>query len=319
MSIVPAPRSHHQREQEILTDIEAHFPAFAGQSIAWRPIAQGNDPPDFIGQTAHGLVGLEFVEWLDGSQMTPAKGREFYRKHIRTVLESGWLAQYLPQNIARAFLSVRWDQRLAVADQDLLRQQFFKCAQEVDRAWQTNPDRRGRIFNQHDLSAYPVLNKYFYAVRYIDGTHHGNFWVDMQEDGGFFDPMDTVRTLESVLDAKMAGYAVPDKQSHLGAHQLAELWLLVHGGYNIYAYNRPRGPLTLRDIAAFGTEYCAQHSQKRIFDKIWLFHAIDSADDINARLGIPAGTGRIRWLAQIWPMLNVDPRSIPRSSLIHTT
>jgi hypothetical protein len=39
--------------------------------------------------------------------------------------------------------------------------------------------------------------------------------------------------------------------------------------------------------------------------------SLDSADEINQMLGYPAGYGRVRWLAQLWPEFKVYPGSVP--------
>lgn len=94
-SIATARLSHDQRELEVLTDLERHFPAFAGP-VSWTKVPDGQDPPDFIGHAPAGRLGLELIEWLEGGQMGPAKGRESKRDHIRRVVHENWHVQYQP-------------------------------------------------------------------------------------------------------------------------------------------------------------------------------------------------------------------------------
>jgi len=62
----------------------------------------------------------------------------------------------------------------------------------------------------------------------------------------------TVLTLEGALDKKLTVYSTPEKQAHLGTYDLSELALVVHGGFNVYRYNAPSGPLSLEEIPQRG-------------------------------------------------------------------
>ena len=68
---------------------------------------------------------------------------------------------------------------------------------------------------------------------------HGYCWIDIEEDGGAFDPLDVVRTIEQAIDKNIHLYADPVSAARLKARQLDRLELLVHGGFNLYAYNTP--------------------------------------------------------------------------------
>jgi hypothetical protein len=111
--------------------------------------------------------------------------------------------------------------------------------------------------------------------------------------------------LNAAIDKKVVDYSTPAKQAHLKAHNLTELNLLVHGGFNAYAYNTPSGPLSLEEIAQRGSAFYSAHPQRHIFNRVWFFNSFDSADDLNGLMGIPPGRGRVRWLAQLWPDLRV--------------
>lgn len=302
--------THYQREEEVLRDVEEHFPFFAGPAISWGKLADGEDPPDFIGRSRDRLIGLELIEWLDGKQMGPAKGRESQREDIRRVIAEDWQQRYQPQHFNLAVLVPNWSVRITGAETAQLRHEFFACAESTDRGWLANPERIARGYYHTDLSAYPVMAKYFHAIRFIEGTPHGLCWIDVEEDGGAYDPMITVQTLEQALGKKVALYSTPEKQEHLSSLGLSELVLLVHGGFNAYRYNTPSGPLSLDYIARQGANFYAAHPQRQIFNRVWFFHSLDSADEVNQLLGFPAGYGRVRWLAQLWPTFTVSPRSL---------
>jgi len=138
------------------------------------------------------------------------------------------------------------------------------------------------------------MRTYFGGIRYIGGEPHGFCWIDVQGDGGAYAPDVTVETLKQALDKKLSDYSTPEKQVHLRAHALSELYLLVHGGFNAYAYNSPSGPLSLETIAQRGAAFYASHTQRQVFKRVWFFNSLDSADDINQLFGYAPGYGRVR-------------------------
>lgn len=305
-----APRlTHEQREKVVLDDLEASFPNFAGLPLSWVKVPQGEDPPDFVSRESRGVIGLEFVEWLDGSQMGPAKARETQRGQINRVLAHDWESQYKPQHFRGAFPSPRGNERIARNHELPLRQEFFACAADVDRTWSTNTDGWNNSHYQTEFLGYPLLEKYFSAIRYIGGEPHGLCWIGEQGDGGAFDPNVVVETLKSALESKASDYSTPEKQVHLKAHGLTELNLLVHGGFNVYAYNSPSGRLSMEEIARRGAHYYTSLAQRHTFNRIWFFHSLDTADELNQLLGFAPGEGRVRWLARLWPDFRIYPGS----------
>jgi hypothetical protein len=302
---MPAARrvTHEEREQTTLRDLEKYFPNFAGQSLAWSSVPADSDPPDFISQGAGGPIGLELTEWLDGDQMTAAKRRESQRDQVHRVLAKGWETEYQPENLSGAFLLIG-NERISHEDEAPLRKEFYACAEEVDRTWLTNPDRSGRVFMRREFPDYPLMQKYFH-VRYFGGKPHGLCWIHSQGDGGAYDPGASVQALTSALDKKLNDYSTPETQAHLKTHSLAELHLLVHGGFNRYAYNTPMEPLSLDQIAEGGRSFYETHPMRSMFTRVWFFHSLRSADDINQLIGIGAGTGSVRFLAQLWPDFHV--------------
>jgi len=133
--------THDQREQLVLTDLLASFPDFAGQSLSWTKVPDGQDPPDFLSVGQSGPVGLELIEWLDGAQMGPAKTREARRLDALRVLRANWKTKYAPQNFRGAFIDVL-DKKIAAADESGLRKEFFDYAAEVLSNSTNSPDIR---------------------------------------------------------------------------------------------------------------------------------------------------------------------------------
>jgi hypothetical protein len=249
--------------------------------------------------------------------MGPAKGRESQCDQIHRVLANNWENEYSPQNFRGAFIAPRPSARIAPSDEEHLRQEFYACSAYIDRSWLTNADRTGGAYYQTEFPGFPVLANYVYAIRYIAGEPHGLCWIHEQGEGGAYDPAVTFKTLEQALDEKLSRYSRPEKRAHLKAHGLAELFLLVHGGFNAYAYNTPSAPLSLEEIAQRGASFYAAHAQRQIFTGVWFFDSLDSADKINQLCGYPLGYGRVRWLAQLWPTFYVYAGSSPASAGRH--
>jgi hypothetical protein len=65
----------------------------------------------------------------------------------------------------------------------------------------------------------------------------------------------------------------------------------------------------LATVAQRGAVFYAAHPQRRVFDRVWFFDSLDSADDLNKLFGYPAGYGRVRFLAELWPNFLVYPES----------
>jgi hypothetical protein len=302
--------THDQRERIVLTDAEKSFPNFAGQTSPWAKVPDGQDPPDFISTKSHGVIGLELVEWLDGDQMRPAKTRESQREQIRRILTPEWEKEYQPKNCRGAFPTLVGTERVARADELPLRREFYANSASVDRNWSADPRHWGNSYRQIEFTGYPLLTKYFTAINYIGGKAHGFCWIGESGDGGAFDPFVPVETLKHALDSKLASYATPEKQAHLKAHKLTELDLLVHGGFNVYAYNTPAGHLDLEEVSRRGVEFYATHPLRDTFNRTWFFHSLDTADQLNQELGFPPGHGRVRWLVQLWPDFRIYPGSM---------
>lgn len=295
--------SHFNRELPVLNDLEASFPDFTGKSLSW--VHNQHDPPDFIAQNSSGTFGLEFREWLDGEQMSAAQQRDRQRKHLFDVIGRGWESESQPTHIVLVSIEPHWGQRIALADESALRLEFYECVAGVDQTWLANPERVEHVYYQMEFPAYPLMRTYLQAIRYISGRPHGCCWIQAEEDGGAYDEMEPIQTLEQALEDKLSKFAKPQWQLRLALHDLLEHYLLIHGGWNAHRNNTPHSPLTLQQVARRGAEFYAAHPRRGLFDRVWFFDSLDSADDWNAVLGFPAGSGRVRWLAQLWPTFMV--------------
>jgi hypothetical protein len=297
--------NHSQRERAILSDLESSFPSFMGRPLLWDEVSNRQDPPDFISSNSDCKIGLELREWLDGDQMGSAKAIASQREQIQRILSQDWEKGYQPKNFRGAFPTPSASERISRDDEAGLRNDFFACAVEVDRGWADDFDHMGNSYYRSDFSGFPLLGKYLSYIHYVGGEPHGLNWIGEQGTGSAFDPAIPGKTLIQALDSKLSDYSNPLKQSHLKAHGLNELNLLVHGGFNIYAYNTPSGHDSLEEISRRGAHYYAAHEHRNIFDRVWFFHSLDAADEVNQLLGFGPGEGRVRWLTQLWPEFRI--------------
>ena len=303
--------SHAQREGAVIQELQTSFPGFAGVP-SWTPIS--DDPPDFTGTCSNGLVGLELVEWLDGAQMGAAQARRSYRKKLWNLLGASWATEYHPLNLSSAVVCPFWDKKVTRSDEAGLHAEFWSFMEEIDRTWKTNPERVGdKLFADH--SSRPLLSKYVQMIRLRAGEQswktHGFSWIDIEEDGGAYEPSDVIRTLEQAIMKKIDLYSDPGSDGRLKSKNLKRLELLVHGGFNLYAYNTPRGRLSITEIASAGAAfYTGLPAARQRFDRIWIFNSLNPAGDWNALVGLPRDFGRLRWLAELWPDYGIDSRSV---------
>jgi hypothetical protein len=303
--------THAQREGAVIQELQASFPGFAGVST-WAPVP--DDPPDFTGTSSDGLIGLELVEWLDGAQMGAAQARRTYRERLWNLLGASWATEYQPANLSSVVICPFWDTKVTKADEAGLAVEFWSLVEEIDRTWQTNPERVGENLLA-DHSSRPLLSKYVEMFRFRAGEQswktHSFSWIDIEEDGGAYEPSDVIRTLEQAIMKKIDLYSNPESDVRLKSKNLDRLELLVHGGFNLHAYNTPKGRLSIAEIAAAGAAfYTSPPAVRQRFDRIWIFNSLNPAGDWNALVGLPRDFGRLRWLAELWPDYGIDSRSI---------
>jgi hypothetical protein len=126
--------SHDQREQ--------------GSSPTWKDIFRTSQDASCHGvksRTAKtrqtSLVAARMVPLalnsLNGStagKMGAAKGRESQRDNIRRAVCEDWQAQHQPRNFNLVVLMPNWNLRISRSDEAHLRQEFFTCAEGIDKA-----------------------------------------------------------------------------------------------------------------------------------------------------------------------------------------
>jgi hypothetical protein len=143
-------------------------------------------------------------------------------------------------------------------------------------------------------------------INFIGGDPLGLCWIHPSGDGGAYDPDEAVHALTGALHSKLTAYSKPERQAHLESQNLAELNLLVHGGFNGFAYNAPFAPLNLEEVAQRAAAFHKDHPDRERFNRVWLFYALDSADEVNKAIGLE-NSGTQRWLGQLWPNFQVYP------------
>jgi hypothetical protein len=94
----------------VMQELQASFPGFAGVPT-WTTVA--DDPPDLVGVSQDGQVGLELVEWLDGEQMGSAQARKTYREKLWELIAGGWNTAYQPSYLSSAVVCPRWGIKIA--------------------------------------------------------------------------------------------------------------------------------------------------------------------------------------------------------------
>jgi hypothetical protein len=297
--MTPRRLNHVERERMVLDDLKMSFPESPLSKLVWVSLTEGDDPPDFIANESNGRLGLELVEWLDGDQMRAAKNREKQRDEIQRILRTGW-ERFHPEHFIRAFVSPSAN-NVRKRDELSLRAEFYECAAEVDQNWAAYAEGSDHFF-QTRFERYPRVRKYISSVRYIEGTNEGICWIGLPSEGGAFDPLQAVEVLKGRLDDKLVDYSSPKKRAHLQGHALSKLFLLIHGGFNAFAYNTPSGP-SLDRVAALIANYCGQHPNRNLCDEVWFFNSLSSSEE--AYLNPSSSHGRWRFLAQLWPQMVV--------------
>ena len=153
--------THVQRETAVMQELQASFPGIAGVPT-WSPVP--DDPPDFTGDSSSALVGLELVEWLDGTQMGVAQARRAYREKLRNLFGASWATEHQPANLSSAVVCPFWEIKVTRDDETGLCAEFWSFMKGIDQTWQTNPERVGdNLLADH--SSWPLLSKYVETIR----------------------------------------------------------------------------------------------------------------------------------------------------------
>jgi hypothetical protein len=290
--------SQHDREKIVIEGLESSFPHFAGDLI-WSPTPAGQDPPDLIGTGSQTRLGLELTKWLDGPQMSVAQAHLTKREQMLTALLHDPAKDYRPTFFTLVEITPDWSVRLDPKDEPALRAEFFGNLEAIDKAWQTHPMRQSLLLVQTDFSVFPTVVKYIKSIKFVALPKNEYLFVDLVEAGGKYSPNTALDALKTAIDKKLSDYATPEKQAHLAASKLTELGLLVHGDFDTFAYNTPHGRLA--EVGQEASAFYASHPDSSVFGRVWLYYALKPASKWNEMIGLKPDTGRVSWLAQIWP------------------
>src|SRR6266850_6581865 len=199
-----------QSEKFVFESFLKTCPTFADESIeewevvddwyAKRTLAPPLQPfdkrPDIIAVTASGRrIGVELKSWVNRDQITEARKQERIQDNILKAI--GEQPPNESQHIGYIWISarqVRFDQR----DAAQFRQQMFTLIEQVDNAWPQKPDWDQDLFeNVHDLTAFPILEKYLHSVEFHRRPRFTSGWIQFPSRGGAYFPNDMLGTLST--------------------------------------------------------------------------------------------------------------------------
>src|SRR5262249_35098750 len=140
----------------------------------------------------------------------------------------------------------RWGNRVKRTEAAALCLEFHAATGRVDQNWALESRSLPVVLGQQELEPYPILGKYVAMLQFQHGrasdlTQHGISWIDFELDGGAYDPGEALKALIDSIADKATYYETAERAAHLDQKKLDELVLLVHGGFNQYAYNTPFG------------------------------------------------------------------------------
>jgi len=290
-------------ERNIFASFLRAYPDLAGEPIdewdvvedwyAKRGLAPPPHPfdkrPDIIAVTASGRrIGVELKSWVDRDQIAEARRQERIQDTILKAL--GEQPPNESQHIGYIWLSarqVRFDQR----DAAQFRQQMFTLIEQVDNAWPQKPDWDQDLFeNVHDLTAFPILEKYLHSVEFHRRPRFTSGWIQFPSRGGAYSPNDMLGTLSTSLIAHKNDERYKDLKQRAG---LDEVYLLVHYDFKAFAYNTPF------DAPGFGFKEAADLASKELcgdggyFDRIFLFHFLWSQEEAYRIFPGPVSQGQV--------------------------
>lgn len=159
------PMSKREREKAIFEAFLRKMPGFADESLKkWKLPEDENEFPDVKCITTNGReIGVELAEWLNKEQMCDAKGME--RIHESILSAVGKQPDNTTENIYFLLLYPKTKVRVKPADVDLLREELFRCIDEVDGRWLSEPHNPpGYRATSEKLSSFPILQKYVDSI-----------------------------------------------------------------------------------------------------------------------------------------------------------
>ncbi|HEY6767427.1 MAG TPA: hypothetical protein VI386_21920 [Candidatus Sulfotelmatobacter sp.] len=291
--------------------VSSVFPTFL-DGLTFAPARP--DPPDFL-EAREGKVGLEITSWLDSDQVHAATGRERMREDILGIVEEKKFPH--PRNFCYVVITPQWGSRIKKSHYRGVREEFRNAIESIDGAWKSLRDghwatlgpgeRFDYLAQRDDLSSYPTLSKYISSIWFteparLDPASSEGRWINIEQDGGFYDPARTAGALRSAVQNKVDRYRAGDLRAGLETRGVRSLYLLVHTDPARFSTNTPyqtpeqlmASPVEgLPEVARLATEGLA--SGPRVFDEIFLLYHVWNA----------------KWLAQIWPDFQRIPAADP--------
>jgi hypothetical protein len=233
-----------ENERAIFEAFQGTDPDFAGEPLArwWQPADEKQFPDVEAISTSGKSVGVELGEWLNQDEMQAAKAKERLEQSIlKAVGEQGKNAN---EHIYYVWLHPKPKARIKPADVPAFREQLFGCIHGCDARW---PEERfwhspqGHQLVNEDLASYPILAKYFNAIKFwprrnsltgeIKQWPDGIDWITFPMRGGAFSRDTMLEPLRELISEKVNHYAADG----LG---FDDLTLLI--SYNLaWLYNPP--------------------------------------------------------------------------------
>ena len=256
------PKTMSKREEE-----RALFEAFLQERprFADEPLKKWNQPekefPDVECITITGRkIGVELCKWLSEKQIRDAKKMERIQESILSAV--GNQGDNITKNIFCVLLFPKSNPHLKPNDLDPLREELFRCIEQVDGRWLSEPlwhSPQGYRATSDKFSSFPILQKYLASIwflprkRYEGRPPNGRFveepwprgrnWILFPNRGGSYSEDTMLQPLTQQIAGKKKHY------SGVGTG-FDSLYLIVY--YNSLAaiYNTPveTGDFEFKDI-----------------------------------------------------------------------
>lgn len=279
--------SKREHEKAIFEAFLRVVPQFAGETLRdWSQPQDCSEFPDVICTTLSGQrIGAELGEWLNEDEMCKAKGMERIQSSILSAI--GDQGENNTDNILFLLLRPKPKARVKPGDVVLFREELFRCIQEVDHRWPTEPSWHnppGYEFTSDKLSVFPMLQKYLVSIhfsprnRYEGWPPNGGFvkrtwpreqdWIVFSCRGGSFDQNSMLQPLLELVAHK--------KERYGGCGTGFEALHLIIYYNSALTYNSPaefEPYFTFKDAAERLREFIGDDPDP--FDGIFLFVAIN--------------------------------------------
>ena len=195
-------------------------PRFAGEPLAawWQPEDE-KDFPDIEAKTESGRhIGVELGEWLNEEEMHKAKAKERLEQSILQAI--GEQGNNTAEHIHYVWLHPKPKARIKPADVPAFREQLSSCIHDCDARWPHQPfwhSPQGHQLVNDELAAYPLLGKYFNAIKLWPKRHSlsgdirqwpdGIDWITFPMRGVAFSRDTMLEPLRELISDKITHYA----------------------------------------------------------------------------------------------------------------